>query len=107
MDRLAGGGGQAGGEPNITSVIPDAGPRSGGTPIMILGKDFAVGATVTIGGVPANNVVVVEDSRITAVVPANSLSGPVDVVVRALEGDDGLRPELAHDRDLLACFQLD
>lgn len=78
-----GGGGQGGGEPKITSVMPASGPLGGGTPIMILGKDFAAGATVTIGGVPANNVVVVEDSRINAVVPANSLAGPVDVVVNS------------------------
>lgn len=77
--------GQVEGEPKITSVMPDSGPLGGGTPIMILGKDFAAGATVTIGGVPANNVVVVEDSRITAVVPANSFAGPVDVAVNSGE----------------------
>ena len=77
--QAGGGGGQ--GEPQISSVMPNTGPLGGNTPIMILGKDFAAGATVTIGGQPASNVVVVEDSRITAFTPAVVIAGPVDVVV--------------------------
>jgi hypothetical protein len=77
--RQAGNGG--GGEPKISSVMPNSGPLGGGTPFMILGKDFSAGATITVGGVPATNIIVVEDSRITAVLPSYPLAGPVDVVV--------------------------
>ena len=76
-----GGGGQN--EPGITSITPNSGPVTGGTPVIILGKDFAAGATVTIGGAAASNIVVVEDSRITAVTPAVANPGAVDVVVNS------------------------
>jgi hypothetical protein len=68
-------------EPKITSISPNSGPVTGGTPVIITGSDFAAGSTVTIGGVAATNVVVVEDSRITATAPAIQNPGVVDVVV--------------------------
>ena len=77
------GGGTGQSEPQITAVYPNAGPVSGGTPIMILGKDFSPGATITIGGQPASNTVLLEDSRLSATTPAVSLAGPVDIVVNS------------------------
>jgi hypothetical protein len=78
-----GGGGQGQSEPSIASITPNSGPVTGGTPVTILGKDFATGATVTIGGSTASNIVVVEDSRINAVTPAVANPGAVDVVVNS------------------------
>ena len=37
---------------------PPSGPAAGGTSIQIKGTDFAAGATVTVGGVPATDVIV-------------------------------------------------
>ena len=39
--------------PEITGAIPSSGPAVGGAPLTISGTDFAIGATVTIGGVDA------------------------------------------------------
>ena len=67
--------------PTVTSITPTTGPVSGGTAVTITGSGFLAGATVTIGGVAATNVNVVNATTITATTPAVSASGPADVVV--------------------------
>jgi hypothetical protein len=67
--------------PQITKITVVSGNSStnGGTKITITGSDFADGASVTVGGVPADQVSV-ESNTITCSVPANS-AGPAEVVV--------------------------
>lgn len=65
---------------SITSVAPTSGTTLGGTVITISGTDFAAGATVTIGGAAAGNIVVAGPSSITATTSQRA-SGLVDVVV--------------------------
>ena len=64
----------------ITGVLPISGPSSGGTNITITGTNFFNPSTVTIGGAPATNVVVVSDTQITATTPAG-FPGPAVVTV--------------------------
>jgi len=64
----------------ITGVFPISGPSIGGTNITITGTNFEAPATVTIGGAPATNVVVVSDTQITATTPAG-FPGPAVVTV--------------------------
>ncbi|HKK92073.1 MAG TPA: IPT/TIG domain-containing protein, partial [Longimicrobiales bacterium] len=71
--------------PTVASITPDTGPTAGGTSVTITGTDFVAGATVTIGGVPATSVVVVDATSITADTPGNS-AGVVDVVVTNPDG---------------------
>jgi hypothetical protein len=68
--------------PQITNVSVISGNKStnGGTKITITGSDFAAGASVTIGGVPADLVSVQNSNTITCSVPANS-AGAAAVVV--------------------------
>jgi len=66
--------------PSITGVLPISGPSSGNTNITITGTNFEASATVTIGGAPATNVVVVSDTQITATTPAG-FPGPAVVTV--------------------------
>jgi hypothetical protein len=68
--------------PQITNVSVISGNKStnGGTKITITGSDFAAGASVTIGGVPADLVSVQNSNTITCDVPANS-AGAAAVVV--------------------------
>ncbi len=68
------------GVPAITSVTPTVVPTSGGTTITIRGTDFIRGATVTVRGVPATSVTVVNSGLITAVVPPGAV-GTAPVVV--------------------------
>ncbi|MEI6051452.1 MAG: IPT/TIG domain-containing protein [Opitutaceae bacterium] len=66
--------------PVITGVLPISGASTGGTNITITGTNFFNPSTVTIGGVPAINVVVVSDTQITATTPAG-FPGPAVVTV--------------------------
>ena len=71
------------------SISPAAGAHSVGTPVTISGTDFRPGATVTIGGVTAANVVIVNDTTITAVAPALSAGTANDVAVMNADGTHG------------------
>jgi len=66
--------------PTIAGVAPAAGPTLGGTTITITGSNFAAGATVTVGGTPATEIVVQSATSLTARTPQHA-SGPGDVVV--------------------------
>jgi hypothetical protein len=74
----------------VTSIAPASGTTIGGSSITVTGSNFAAGATVTLGGVPATGVTVVNASTITATTAAHA-SGAVDVVV-ALNGKTGMLP---------------
>jgi len=69
--------------PTISSINPNTGSTSGGTPVTITGTNFQTGATVTIGAVPATNVTVVSATSITALTPLGPASEELvaDVVV--------------------------
>ncbi|MGH9176652.1 MAG: IPT/TIG domain-containing protein, partial [Vicinamibacterales bacterium] len=74
--------------PTVTAVTPATGTADGGTAVTIDGTNFAVGASVTIGGTAATNVTVVNGTRITATTPAHA-AGAVDVVVTNQNGSSG------------------
>ncbi|MEI6666625.1 MAG: S8 family serine peptidase [Acidobacteriota bacterium] len=65
---------------SVTGVTPAVGLSAGGTAVVIGGTGFATGASVTIGGVAATNVVVNNAVSISARTPAHA-AGIVDVVV--------------------------
>lgn len=67
-------------EPTITSIAPAVGPTAGGTPVTITGTNLTGATSVTFGGIPATDPVVVAPTMITATIPAHA-AGVVDVVV--------------------------
>jgi len=67
--------------PQISTIIPSQGPKTGGTSITITGNNFISGLTVSIGETPATDIVVVNSTEITATTPAVPSVGYVDVVV--------------------------
>src|SRR5208283_48861 len=67
--------------PTVGSISPASGPRAGGTSVTISGTNFLSGATVTIGGAAATNVVVVSATSITATTPASGTGGGANVTV--------------------------
>ena len=71
--------------PDVTGVTPAAGPLAGGTSITITGTHFAAGASVSIGGVPATGVSVINSTTITATTPAHA-AGTVSVIVTNADG---------------------
>jgi hypothetical protein len=66
--------------PVVTTVSPVSGPTNGGTLITIMGTHFSSGATVSVGGVPATNVQVLNSTVITAQAPPHA-PGTVNVSV--------------------------
>jgi IPT/TIG domain len=70
--------------PTIASISPITGSTSGNTFVTISGTNFQTGATVTIGGIAATNVNVVNATTITAMTPLGPINdqlGGKDVVV--------------------------
>lgn len=68
------------GLPVVSSIVPACGPRTGGTPITILGFNFNGATSAMIGGSSISNFVVVDDTRITGVTTPGSV-GVRDVAV--------------------------
>ena len=66
--------------PVISSILPNTGSLVGQTLIAINGNYFNAPASVTLGGVPATDVQVVNETTITAVTPALP-AGRLDVTV--------------------------
>jgi len=76
--------------PTVTSVVPQTGPLAGGTLVTINGSDFtsSAGATapsVSFGGAPATQVIVVSSSQLKAQAPAHA-AGSVAVQVTTADG---------------------
>ena len=67
--------------PQVWWVYPYEGGVAGGTPIEIYGQSFVEGATVTIDGIPATDVVVVDSQNITATTPAHPAPGWASITV--------------------------
>lgn len=74
--------------PTVTSVSPPIHPTNGGTSIAITGTGFTGATGVTIGGVAATSLVVVNDTTITCTVPAVA-AGTASVLVTTAGGTNG------------------
>lgn len=70
--------------PQILSIVPNQGPTSGGTPVVISGALFFTGAKVTFGGLDAFNVLVLSASTISCLTPPH-IAEVVDVTVTNLD----------------------
>ncbi|MEP6802252.1 MAG: IPT/TIG domain-containing protein [Acidobacteriota bacterium] len=76
--------------PTVTGISPTSGSTNGGTLVTIAGTNFAAGATVLIGGVPASNVSVAGPTSLTALSGAH-IAGSADVVVTNPDASFGMR----------------
>ena len=74
--------------PTVTRAEPDNDVAPGGAPINIIGENFQDGATVTIGGNAASNVIFVSPTELAVEVPAG-VAGSVDIVVTNPDGKSG------------------
>jgi len=70
----------------VSGVSPASGPASGGTGVVVSGSGFTGVTSVTFGGEPATSVYVVDSTTVTAVTPARTTTGAVDVVVTGPTG---------------------
>jgi hypothetical protein len=74
----------------VSSITPNAGSALGGTEVVIRGLHFAMGATVSIGGRPATDVIVQSSEVVAAKSPVAAVPGPADVVVTTGAGSGAL-----------------
>jgi hypothetical protein len=72
--------------PTIASMSPNTGPAAGGTTVSITGSRFLSGANVSFGGIVATRVNVISATSLTAIAPAASARGPVNVTVTNPDG---------------------
>ena len=73
----------------VFSINPVSGVPAGGTLIAVHGTNFAAGATVTIGGLPATDIVVQSSIQIEARTPALAPGSLSDVTVTNLDTSTG------------------
>lgn len=64
----------------IVSIVPNHGPLSGGTPVLISGYNFKLGCTITFDSEPGTNVIFIDSEHIRCTTPAHSI-GFIDVVI--------------------------
>ncbi|TKB23975.1 DUF1080 domain-containing protein [Desulfopila sp. IMCC35006] len=67
-------------QPEILGVNPAFGPTGGGTNVEISGSGFTSGSVVTVGGVLAGNISVIDSNTIRIVTPAG-LAGSSDILI--------------------------
>ncbi|NLS01651.1 IPTL-CTERM sorting domain-containing protein, partial [Rhizobium sp. P38BS-XIX] len=70
--------------PVVSSIIPTAGPTSGGTTVMLTGTNFTDATAVTFGATPAASFSVNSPTSITATAPAGT--GTIDLRVTSVGG---------------------
>jgi hypothetical protein len=78
------------GPPVITRVSPASGPSAGGNTINIHGTSFTSDAQVTIGGITAGNVTLIDSTRISATVPAGTIGSSASVAVSSSFGSTSM-----------------
>jgi hypothetical protein len=71
------------------SMTPSSGPAAGGLTLFLTGTDILDGASVTVGTVPATNVIVTSFNSLMAEVPGLPPGGVHDVVVTNTDGTAG------------------
>ena len=72
--------------PAIASIAPSFGSVTGGAGVTISGTNFTAASAVKFGSTPATGFTVESDTQITAIAPAASIVGSVDVTVTTLAG---------------------
>mgnify|MGYP000860389921 CR=1 FL=1 len=72
--------------PIVDSVNPDNGPTTGGSIVVITGKNFASPLSITFGTIPATSFNINSATQITVLSPANPTAGPTDI--RITKGAD-------------------
>jgi hypothetical protein len=66
--------------PTLNAVVPNVGPATGGTIVVLTGTNFTGATAVSFGGTPATSFTVNSPTQITAVAPAHA-AGTVAVTV--------------------------
>ena len=83
------------GPPIVSSAYPSSGSINGGTSVTLYGQYFSGVTAVSFGGRPATAFIVNSGNSITAVAPASTTGGTVDIRVTSARGTSSIA---AYDR---------
>jgi hypothetical protein len=72
--------------PVISSITPEFGSIAGGTSVTITGTDLASTSAVKFGSIPATSFKAESETKITAIAPATTTVGSVDITATTLAG---------------------
>jgi hypothetical protein len=84
--------------PVVASINPGIGPIAGGTMVTITGTGFTGATSVSFGGIQATSFTVNSATQITAISPAQSNPGTINVIVTTPGGISGPSPPNDHFR---------
>ena len=76
--------------PTLTNLTPTAGSVAGNTSVTITGTNFSFDTDVTFGGVPATNVIYIDEDTVIAQTPSGAALDAVDVEVSTSLGSDSV-----------------
>ena len=72
--------------PIVDIVNPDSGPTTGGSIVVITGKNFSAPLSIAFGSVPATSFNINSATQLTVLSPSTGTAGPVDI--RVTKGSD-------------------
>ncbi|MCI0343097.1 MAG: IPT/TIG domain-containing protein [Planctomycetales bacterium] len=81
--------------PTVAGIVPASGPTVGGSAVTLSGTGFQGGATVTVGGILATDVIVVSATTILARTPASSPAGTTGAASVTVTNPDAQSGSLA------------
>ncbi len=73
----------------VFSISPVSGPPAAGLLFAVRGTNFAAGATITLGGIPATDIVVVNSTQVEGRTPALAAGALSDVTLNNVDGSSG------------------
>ena len=76
-------------QPAVTGISPTRGPEAGGTTVTVSGAGLTGATAVMFGSTPGLNVIIVNDTTVTAIAPPHA-PGTVDVTVTSPTGTSGI-----------------
>jgi len=74
--------------PEVLRVQPDQGPTVGGSRVVVVGRFFEAGTTVSFDGEPCTDVAFISSAELVCTTPPGD-AGPADVVARSADGGEG------------------
>lgn len=89
----------AAGAPALASITPASTPAAGGATIKLFGSGFKGATAVTIGGVAASNLQVLDDTSMTVTVPAGTGTGK-SVIVTTSGGSNPANALFSYGSDI-------